>query len=119
MVTEVPAIGDCIALSIATKTFWFASIAVNVWLVPIPTVDRPIGSAICFNAFSAVRATWTLSSPFFIIKTDDGMLNGAVLIPIDVPAPGEYFTFWPVVKKWLGRVIILLVRSTTSVLDPS
>ena len=89
VVTDVPAIGDCIALSIATNTFWFASIAVNVWDVPIPTVDNPTGNAICFNAFSAVSATWTLSSPFFIMKTDDGILNGAVSIPIDVPAPAE------------------------------
>ena len=59
-------------LSIDINALVFSFLLIKLCEVPIPTEVRSNGSAIDFNAFSAVAASLTTLSLTLIIKTDEG-----------------------------------------------
>ena len=74
VVTAVPAIGDCITLSIDIIALEFSLIAV-IWCdVPIPTELIVNTSGFFFNAFSAVSANLNPSSPNLTTNNSCGSL---------------------------------------------
>ena len=72
VVTEVPATGDWIILSIESMTFWFWFFEVKLWDVPIPTLVKSSGTAIALSASSADLANLILLSLCLMTNTDVG-----------------------------------------------
>ena len=85
VVCDVETIGDWIKLSSAIRHLEFWLVALNLCEVPIPTLVSSIGIAIFLRAFSAVDASWILSSPTLIAYRSISIGKNSVL-----PTPGIF-----------------------------
>ena len=72
VVTPVPTIGLWMILSIDINALVFSFLLIKLCEVPTPTAVRLNGSAIDFNAFSAVDASLIKVSLTFITNTESG-----------------------------------------------
>ena len=110
--------GDCIILSRAINTFGFWLVAINLCELPTPTDVNVKTEGTAFNAFSALLASWIVSSSTLTTnRPSSGMklvvipVSGKVVNPIPILSvvdnPAElYLTLSPVTKKWSGIVIV-------------
>ena len=129
VVTDVDTTGDWIILSIATSTFAFWLVEINLWDVPIPTLSNSTTCGIDLSAFSALDAILILLSSTLTAKIFSpgkkvvfaAPTKVVVVIPRadDAVPTWTYLSFSPLTKKWSGILIVFALISTIELLLPS
>ena len=105
VVTAVETTGDCIKLSIATNTFGFWFVDVNVCATPTPTDVRSRTFGIDLNAFSALLArlivlslTLTTNNPVcgnnVVVTPVEGNVVWAIPIDCVLPIPAQKYSIF-------------------------